>query len=376
MRFIFVYCAWCLYLCEKKNVMGFEAKVVVVCDTKEEFVNRVERGVFDLAFCRVPADCPKDADQANARAIVDAYWHSVLNAILIVRDGGYICVNNVLPMDDIRVGLYFNKEIMTRYDVCSVAKVEMKDCKFPTKQGSLVTIFRKLSRDEIVYRNHSLHDLGLMNESKRKGDKRWIDFKCAYMRVHTGFEPIGCGVLPFIKMYPNTGLGLYMFYKDMIRAFSNEGGAVVDLGGDSVYLAEKCVEMGRKVCIVRKDRHLIDNIKGELGSDVLEALRLKEECDNIPSGCYNVSECLSVSIRNMCNKEDSGDSDQEHTTSKSTKRRAGKTKTKQPEEASHETGYIWINDNGDKVSSPYGEGWHPDRVEKREYQSDFSDIPF
>lgn len=38
-----------MYLCKKK-VVGFEAKVVVVCDTGEEFVNRVERGVFDLVF--------------------------------------------------------------------------------------------------------------------------------------------------------------------------------------------------------------------------------------------------------------------------------------------------------------------------------------
>jgi len=355
--------------------MGFEAKIIVVCDTEEEFVNRVERGVFDLVFCRVPADCPKDAGQADAMSIVDTYWRSVLNAILIVRDGGYICVNNVLPADDIRVGLYFNKEVMTRYDVCSVAKVEMKNSKFPAKQGSLVTVFRKLTGDEIVYRNHSLHDLGLKSKLDRERDERWIDYKGAYVRVHKGFEPIGSGVLPFIKMYPDTGLGLYMFYKDMIRAFSNKGGAIVDLGENSIYLVEKCVEMGRKVCIVRKDRHLIDKIKGKLGGDVLEVFRSKEEHDNIPEGCYNVSECLSVSIRNMRNEED-GDSDQEHTKRKSTKRRARKAKTKQTEGGSDETGYIWINDNGDKVSSPYGEGWHPDRVEKRAYQTDFSDIPF
>ena len=356
--------------------MGFEAKVVVVCDTAEEFVNRVERGIFDLVFCRVPADCPKDTDQAYAKSIVETYWRSVLNAILIVKDGGYICVNNVLPMDDVRVGLYFNKEIMTGYDVCSVAKVEMKDSKFPAKPGSLVTVFRKLTRDEIIYRNHSLYDLGLMSKLKRKGDERWIDFKGAYMRVHTGFNHIGCGVLPFIKTYPNTGLGLYMFYKDMIRAFSNEGGAIVDLGVNSVYLAKKCVEMGRKICIVGKERLLIDKIKRELDGNVLESLRFKEEYDNIPSGCYNVGECLSVSIRNRCNRNNDDATDKKHKKNKSAKRRTKDIDIEQTEETTDEAGCMWINDRGEEVWLPYGKGWKPDRVEKRAYQADFSDIPF
>lgn len=356
--------------------MGFEAKVVVVCDTEEEFVNRVEHGIFDLFFCRVPADCPKDADQEAARSIVDTYWRSVLNAIPLVKDGGYVVVNNELPIEHIRVGLYFNREIMSRYDVCSVAKVEMKDSKFPAKPGSLVTIFRKLTRDEIIYRNHSLYDLGLMSKLKRKGDERWIDFKGAYMRVHKGFDPIGCGVLPFIKTYPDTGLGLYMFYKDMIRAFSNEGGAVVDLGVNSVYLAKKCVEMGRKICIVRRERSLIDKIKRKLGGDVLEVFRSKEEHDNIPEGCYNVGECLSVSIRNRRNRDDDDNSNQKHTKNKSSKRRTKDVDIEQAEEIPDEAGCMWIDNKGNEVWLPYGKGWKPDRVEKRAYQTDFSDIPF
>lgn len=373
----FVFVGWVrgLYLC-KKNVMGFEAKIIVVCDTKEEFVNRVERGVFDLVFCRVAADCPKDADQETARSMVDSYWGSVLNAILLVKDGGYVVVNNELPIGSIRAGLYFNREIMKRYDVCCVAKVKMTNSASISKPESLVTVFRKLTSDEIIYRNHSLHELGLMSKSKRQSDCRWVDFNGAYVRVHEGFKPIGSGVLPFVDMYSDMGLGLYMFYKDMIRAFSNENGAIVDLGANAVYLAEKCVEMGRKVCIVRKERPLIDRIKGMLDCDVLEVLRSKEEHDNIPVDCYNVSECLSVSIRNRRNRDDDDISEQKHTKNKSGKRRTKDADIEQAEEIPDEAGCMWIDNKGNEVWLPYGKGWKPDRVEKRAYQSDFSDIPF
>ena len=212
-----------------------------------------------------------------------------------------------------------------------------------------------------------------MSKSKRQSDWRWVDFKGAYVRVHEGFKPIGSGILPFVEMYSDMGLGLYMFYKDMIRAFSNEGGAIVDLGEKSVYLAEKCVEMGRKVCIVRKERPLVDRIKSMLDCDVLEVLRSKEEHDNIPVGCYNVSECLSVSIRNRSNRNNDDATDKKH---KSAKRRERKAKTKQAEDVHGEVGCTWINDKGEEVWLPYGKGWKPDRVEKRAYQTDFSDIPF
>lgn len=364
----------CIFV--RKKVMGFEAKVVVVCDTGEEFVNRVERGVFDLVFCRVPADCPKDAGQADARSIVDVYWRSVFNAVQLVKGGGYVVVNNVLPIEDIRVGLYFNREIMSRYDVCCVAKVKTTNSDLLAKQGSLVTVFRKLTSDEIIYRNHSLHELGLMSKSKRQSDWRWVDFKGSYVRVHEGFKPIGSGILPFVDIYSDIGLGLYMFYKDMIRAFSNEGGAIVDLGEKSVYLAEKCVEMGRKVCIVRKERTLVDRIKSMLDCDVLEVLRSKEEHDNIPVGCYNVSECLSVSIRNRSNRNNDDATDKKHKKNKSAKRRTKGVDIEHTEETPDEAGCMWINDKGEEVWLPYGKGWKPDRVEKRAYQTDFSDIPF
>lgn len=327
-------------------------------------------------FCKVPANCPKDAGQADARSIVDAYWRSVLNAILIVRDGGYICVNNVLPMEDIRAGLYFNREIMSRYDVCCVAKVKTTNSDLLAKRESLVTVFRKLTSDEIIYRNHSLHELGLMSKSKRQSDWRWVDFKGAYVRVHEGFKPIGSGILPFVDKYSDMGLGLYMFYKDMIRAFSNEGGAIVDLGVNAIYLAEKCVEMGRKVCIVRKERPLVDRIKSMLDCDVLEVLRSKEEHDNIPVGCYNVSECLSVSIRNRSNRDNDDATDKKHKKNKSAKRRTKGVNIEHTEETPDEAGCMWINDKGDEVWLPYGKRWKPDRVEKRAYQTDFSDIPF
>lgn len=365
----------CIFV-EKERIMSFESKVIVVCDTNEEFVNRVEHGVFDLVFCRVAADCPKDADQETARSMVEAYWKSVLNAVLIVKDGGYICVNNVLPADDIRTGLFFNRETMKKYDVCSVARVKMINTNPSKKTESLITVFRKLTSDEIIYRNHSLHELGLMSKSKRQSDCRWVDFKGAYVRVHEGFKPVGSGVLPFVDIYSDMGFGLYMFYKDMIRAFSNENGAIVDLGANAVYLAEKCVEMGRKVCIVRKERPLIDRIKGMLDCDVLEVLRSKEEHDNIPVGCYNVSECLYVSIRNRSNRNDDDAPDKKRKKNKSAKRRTKDVDIEQTEEITDEAGCMWIDNKGNEVWLPYGKGWKPDRVEKRAYQSDFSDIPF
>lgn len=364
----------CIFV--RKNVMGFEAKVVVVCDTEEEFVNRVERGVFDLVFCRVPADCPRDAGQADAMSIVDTYWRSVSNAVQLVKDGGYVVVNNELPIENIRSGLYFNREVMKRHDVCCVAKVKIAGYLSFKQSESLVTVFRRLTSDEIVYRNHSLHELGLMSKSKRQSDWRWVDFKGAYVRVHEGFKPVGSGVLPFVETYSEVGLGLYMFYKDMIRAFSDENGAVVDLGEKSVYLAEKCVEMGRKVCIVRKERPLVDRIKSMLDCGVLEVLRSKEEHDNIPVGCYNVSECLSVSIRNRSNRNNDDATDKKHKKKKSAKRRTKGVDIEQTEETPDEAGCMWINDKGDEVWLPYGKRWKPDRVEKRAYQTDFSDIPF
>lgn len=349
--------------------MGFEAKCVVVCDTVDEFVNRVERGVFDLVFCRVAADCPKDADKETSMAAVDNYWRRVSAIAGLVKDGGYVCVDNALPIGDIRTGLYFNSETMKGHDVCCVAKVSMGHlASGVVKPTSLVTVFRKFTRDEIIYRNHSLHELGMMTDEERLLDVRWSDFRHIYDSVHGNHQRIGGGFLPPVNMYSDSGYGVEIFYGDIVRAFSNKDGGVLDLSSNDVVLSKKCISMERKVCIVSDNRMFVEDVKKELFGDSFEVLRCNEEHDNIPAGCYNVSECLYITKRNK--REVDGTEDE-----------SGEVGLKSVNEktcidSERKTGISWKNDKGEEVVLPYGKGWKPERVERRAYQTDFSDIPF
>lgn len=136
------------------------------------------------------------------------------------------------------------------------------------------------------------------------------------------------------------------FWKVLVCEISNKNGVIISFGVGGPDIARWCIGSDRKFCIVSQDRDYIDSLKRDFFGYCFEALRCPVEHDKIPADSYNVSECLRVSKRNPY------------------------------EPSSDPVPFLFVNDGGEKVVLPYKIGWTPKRVEKREYQTDFSELPY